>query len=119
MIGEYTLGAIVAPPLALAVAALLRTGLLCRGRFWLTVAITLAFQVPVDGYLTRLSDPIVRYRDAATCGIRFPWDIPIEDFGFGFALVVCTLAIWVRLSRRPTAGPAGTGREVTGAGARR
>lgn len=119
VIGEYTLGAIVAPLVAVALALVLRTGLLRRGRFWLTVAITMAFQIPVDGVLTRLSDPIVSYRPGATCGIRFPWDIPIEDFGFGFALVVCTLSIWVRLRRRSPTDTADTKREVTTTGAHR
>ncbi|BCJ28664.1 lycopene cyclase domain-containing protein [Actinocatenispora sera] len=119
MIGEYTIGAIVAPLVALGLSVLLRTGLLGQGRFWLTVAITMAFQIPVDGALTRLSDPIVSYRPGATCGIRFPWDIPIEDFGFGFALVVCTLSIWVRLRRRSPTDTADTKREVTTAGAHR
>jgi hypothetical protein len=35
-------------------------------------------------------------------GVRFPWDIPIEDFGFGFAMVTLTILLWRRLTdRRP------------------
>ena len=73
-----------------------------RGRFWLTLAITLAFQVPVDGWLTKLSAPIVLYRPAAISGARWPWDIPVEDFGFAFAMITLTLALWERA--RPASG---------------
>jgi lycopene cyclase domain-containing protein len=93
----YTIGAICAP---VTVAALeltvLRTGILRRGRFWATIAITLAFQVAVDGWLTKLSAPIVLYRPAAISGVRWPWDIPVEDFGFAFAMITLTLALWER-----------------------
>ena len=60
------------------------------------------FQCLVDGWLTKLSDPIVLYSPAQFSGIRFPWDIPIEDFGFGFAMVTGTLLAWLRLGRRET-----------------
>jgi lycopene cyclase domain-containing protein len=96
----YTIGAICAP---VTVAALeltvLRTGILRRGRFWATIAITLAFQVAVDGWLTKLSAPIVLYRPAAISGVRWPWDIPVEDFGFAFAMITLTLTLWERALR--------------------
>jgi lycopene cyclase domain-containing protein len=98
--GSYTVAALVA---VLAVVALdlvvLRTGLLREPRYWLTVAIALGFQVPVDGWLTHHSAPIVSYRDTAISGARYPGDIPVEDFGFGFALVTLTLLLWRHLSR--------------------
>lgn len=28
--------------------------------------------------------------------IRFPWDIPVEDFLFGWAMVTAVLLLWVR-----------------------
>lgn len=100
MAAEYTAAAIAAPMAVVAGELLvLRTGLLREARYWMTVAIALAFQVPVDGYLTRGGQPIVFYNDAATSGIRFPWNIPIEDFGFGFALVTLTLLVWRRHAR--------------------
>jgi hypothetical protein len=68
-----------------------------------TIAITLAFQVAVDGWLTKLSAPIVRYRPAAISGVRWPWDIPVEDFGFAFAMITLTLALWERALRRERA----------------
>ena len=61
---EYTVAAVVA---AVAVVLLelrvLRTGLFRRGGYWITLAIVFAFQVAVDGWLTKLSAPIVRYDD--------------------------------------------------------
>ena len=73
---------------------LLRTGLFREGRYWATLAIAFAFQIPVDGWLTRAGRPIVNYSAEATSGLRFPLHIPVEDFGFGFALVTLTLMLW-------------------------
>ena len=73
-----------------------RTGILRRPAYWVTMAVTWAFQIPVDGWLTKLSAPIVLYNRAQTTGVRFPWDIPIEDFLYGFALVTAALLLWER-----------------------
>jgi lycopene cyclase domain-containing protein len=97
----YTIPAIVA---ALAVGALeltaLRTGLFRRPAYWLSMLIVIGFQILVDGWLTKLSAPIVVYDDRQTSGIRFPLDIPIEDFFFGFALVTAVLLLWERQRER-------------------
>jgi lycopene cyclase domain-containing protein len=99
---EYTIAAMAAPIAVVALElAVLRTGLLRQGRYWATVAIVLAFQVPVDGWLTRLDAPVVSYDPRATSGLRGPWDIPVEDFGFAFALVTLTLLLWLWHQRRP------------------
>ena len=74
----------------------LRTGLFRRPAYWVAMAIVLAFQIPVDGWLTKLSAPIVLYRRTALTGLRFGWDIPIEDFLYGFALVTAALLLWER-----------------------
>jgi lycopene cyclase domain-containing protein len=92
---EYTFAAIAAPLAVVALeGAVLRTGLLRERRYWTAMAITLMFQVPVDGWLTQGSTPIESYSPNATSGIRVPWNIPIEDFGFAFALVTLTLLLW-------------------------
>ncbi len=78
----------------------LRTGVFRTAQYWLAIAIVVGFQVMVDGWLTKLSAPIVLYHPGAYLGVRFPWDIPIEDFGFGWAMVTLTIIIWVRLGRR-------------------
>jgi lycopene cyclase domain-containing protein len=64
------------------------------------MAIVLAFQIPVDGWLTKLTAPIVVYDDRHTSGIRFPFDIPVEDFLFGWAMVTAVLLMWERLRER-------------------
>ncbi len=102
MTGAYTIGAICVAAAVVAVElTVLRTGILRRGRFWATIAITLSFQVPVDGWLTKLSAPIVLYHPAAISGLRWPWDIPVEDFGFAFAMITLTLALWERAVAEP------------------
>ncbi|MGH3096677.1 MAG: lycopene cyclase domain-containing protein [Streptosporangiales bacterium] len=78
----------------------LRTGLFRRPAYWLAMVIVLGFQVLVDGWLTKLSAPIVEYTPGAYLGLRFPFDIPVEDFLFGFALVTATLLLWERQHRR-------------------
>lgn len=75
---------------------LLRTGLFRRPAYWLTMLIVLGFQVLVDGWLTKLSAPVVIYASRQVTGLRGPWDIPVEDFLFGFALVTGALLAWER-----------------------
>jgi lycopene cyclase domain-containing protein len=90
----YTLPAVVAV-LAVCVLefALLHTGLFRRPAYWLSMVIVLGFQIPVDGWLTKRSAPIVIYNERQTSGIRFPLDIPVEDFLFGFAMVTAVLLL--------------------------
>jgi lycopene cyclase domain-containing protein len=95
MIGEYTIAAVLAPVLVVGIElGVLRTGILVSGRYWATIAIVLAFQVPADGWLTHGEQPVVAYHRSAISGIYGPWHIPIEDFGFGFAMVTLTVALW-------------------------
>lgn len=79
---------------------MLRTGLFRRPAYWLSMLIVLAFQIPVDGWLTKLSSPVVVYDRRQITGLRFPFDIPIEDFLFGFALVTAVLLLWERQRAR-------------------
>jgi lycopene cyclase domain-containing protein len=78
----------------------LRTGIFRAAQYWIAMIIVWAFQIPIDGWLTKLSAPIVIYNPADYLGIRFPWDIPIEDFGFGFSMVTLAIVIWRRMGRR-------------------
>jgi lycopene cyclase domain-containing protein len=97
----YTLPAALAVLLVCATElALLRTGLFRRPAYWLSMLIVLGFQIPVDGWLTKLSSPIVIYDDTQLSGVRFPFDIPVEDFLFGFALVTAVLLLWERQRAR-------------------
>jgi lycopene cyclase domain-containing protein len=76
---------------------LLRTALLRRRAFWLAYSILFGFQLLVNGVLTGLG--IVRYDPNAIIGLRLAY-APIEDLGFGFALILLTLSCWVALGRR-------------------
>jgi lycopene cyclase domain-containing protein len=95
---EYTVFAVLS---VLAVVALellwWRTGIFRTLQYWVAIAIVLGFQVPVDGWLTKLSDPIVLYAESEMTGLRLPWDIPVEDFAFGFSMVTLAMLLWVRL----------------------
>lgn len=93
----YTLPAVISVVVVIGWELLvLRTGLFRRLAYWLSMAIVIGFQVLVDGWLTKLSAPIVLYDERQTTGIRFPWDIPIEDFLFGWAMITAVLLLWVR-----------------------
>jgi lycopene cyclase domain-containing protein len=97
----YTVPALLA---VLAVGVLestaLRTGLFRRSAYWLSMLIVIGFQILVDGWLTKRSAPVVVYDDRQTTGIRFPFDIPVEDYLFGFALVTAVLLLWERQRER-------------------
>lgn len=98
--GLYTATALASVALVLAAELLWwRTGILRTWRYWLAMVIVLGFQIPVDGWLTKLSDPIVLYAESDMTGVRAPWDIPIEDFAFGFGMVTLAMALWVRNGR--------------------
>ncbi|OBI45269.1 lycopene cyclase domain-containing protein [Mycobacterium colombiense] len=97
----YTLPAALAVLLVCTLElGVLRTGLFRRPAYWLSMLIVLGFQIPVDGWLTKLSSPIVSYDDKQLSGVRFPFDIPVEDFLFGFALVTAVLLLWERQRAR-------------------
>lgn len=81
----------------------LRTGLFRSAQYWISVGIVVVFQVLVDGWLTKLSAPIVLYSPDQFLGIRFPWDIPVEDFGFGFAMLTLSMLVWRALARKESA----------------
>lgn len=97
----YTLPAVVA---VVAVVALelvvLRTGLFRKVEYWISMIIVFGFQILVDGWLTKLSAPIVIYDEQHTSGVRFPLDIPVEDFLFGFAMVTAVLLLWEKQRSR-------------------
>ncbi|AKK28482.1 lycopene cyclase domain-containing protein [Mycobacterium sp. EPa45] len=93
----YTLPAVVALIAVMGLElAILRTGLFTKAEYWISMGIVVAFQVIIDGWLTKLSAPIVIYNEQHTSGVRFPWDIPVEDFVFGWAMVTAVLLLWVK-----------------------
>jgi lycopene cyclase domain-containing protein len=95
------------PALSLAAAALVvalelrvfRSGIFRQPAYWLAMAIVCAFMIPVDGWLTKLSAPIVIYRDSDTSGLRPVWDILAEEFVYAFALLTLVILVWDRTGR--------------------
>ena len=76
---------------------LLRTRLLLRKVFWTSYAIIIFFQLVTNGWLTY--NEIVMYSEETILGMRIAY-APIEDLGFGFALVTNVMALWVYWGRR-------------------
>ncbi|HEY6933321.1 MAG TPA: lycopene cyclase domain-containing protein [Marmoricola sp.] len=103
----YTAIAVLA---ALAAVALdrwgARTRLTTSATWWLAYAIIVGFQLLTNGWLTGRG--IVRYDPGTIVGgsrVAFIGDgrlafAPVEDLGFGFALVLTTCVVWVWLGRR-------------------
>ena len=89
----YTAAVVLGVVAALALDLLvLRTRLVLGRVFWISYVIILGFQLIVNGVLTARG--VVRYDAAAVIGWRLVY-APIEDVGFGFALVLTTLATWM------------------------
>lgn len=95
-----TLALLAAVAVVLAEWFVFRSGLFRQAAYWISMAIVYAFMVPVDGWLTKLSAPIVVYEDADTSGLRPVWDILAEEFAYAFALVTLVMLVWDRAGRR-------------------
>ena len=78
----------------------LRTGLFRRSAYWITMVIVVAFMILVDGWLTKLSAPIVVYDPDDVSGWRPIWDILGEVFAYAFALLTLVLLFWEWLGAR-------------------
>jgi lycopene cyclase domain-containing protein len=92
MIGAYTAAVAVAVLVTVLVDLVVaRTRLLRTKLFWASYAIVLFFQLIVNGVLTGFG--VVQYDPERISGARLAF-APIEDLGFGFALVTSTLVLW-------------------------
>lgn len=106
----YTWCALAAVVVTLVIDLLVvRTRVVLTLQWWLSYVIVLIFQLLTNGWLTGRG--IVRYLPESIIGGRevpFLGDgriayAPVEDLGFGFALVLFTVVVWVRLRPRPAA----------------
>ena len=94
---EYTVFTVVAVAVVVGLELFwFRTGIFATAQYWIAMVIIFGFQILVDGWLTKLSNPIVIYDAREMSGLRVPWDIPIEDFGFAFAMVTLAILLWRR-----------------------
>ena len=99
---SYTELVVIAVLAALALDLLvLRTTLVRRRAFWTAYAILGGCQLLVNGTLTGLR--VVRYDPDTILGLRIAY-APVEDLGFGFALILLTLSLWVRAGRLSSSG---------------
>jgi lycopene cyclase domain-containing protein len=102
VIPEYTVASACGVVLTILLEVLvLRTGLFRDPRYWVALAIVAAFQLLVNGVLT--CPPIVSYEPDQILGPRIAC-APIEDLGFGFAMVTTTIALWRRAGVRNPGG---------------
>lgn len=98
---EYTALAVLSVVLTVAVELVwLRTGIFRQFQYWAAMVVVSFFQALVEGWLTKLSAPVFLYARDGISGLRFPWDIPVEDFLFGFSMVTLTILLWVRAGTR-------------------
>lgn len=72
----------------------LRTGVFRQKAYWIAMAIIFAFQIPVDGWMTKLSAPIVQYNPEVLSGWRWPLDIPTEEFLYAWAMLTLVILLW-------------------------
>jgi lycopene cyclase domain-containing protein len=94
VIREYTVASAAGVVLAVLLELLvLRTGLVRDPRFWGAQSIDAAFQRMLNRVLT--CPPIVSYDPVEILGPRIAC-APVEDLGFGFAMVTTTIALWRR-----------------------
>ena len=92
---EYTALAVLAVAVVVALELrVLHTGLLGTRAYWIAIVICYGFMIAVNGWLTKLTAPIVLYDPNATTGWRFPWDIPVEDYLYGYALLTLAMLLW-------------------------
>lgn len=92
---SYTVSAVIGVAVAVLVdVLLLRTNVIRHKPFWTAYPIVVFFQLATNGLLTGL--PIVRYDPDGIVGWRLVY-APVEDLLFGFAMIVVTLSVWVRL----------------------
>lgn len=73
---------------------LLRTDLLLRPKTYLYLAIVAGLILVFNGYLT--ARPVVMYGEVYQMGYRI-WTIPIEDFGYGFTLMLFNTMLYEKL----------------------
>lgn len=79
-----------------------RTGLFRDVAYWISMAICGAFMIPVDGWLTKLSAPIVIYRPDDTSQVYPIWNILAEEYLYAFAVLTMVMILWDHHGRART-----------------
>lgn len=95
-----TLAVVAAVAVLLLELLVLRSGLLRQPAYWISMTICIAFMIPVDGWLTKQSAPIVTYRPEDTSGVYPIWDIPLEEYAYAWAMLTFVMLMWDRLGAK-------------------
>jgi lycopene cyclase domain-containing protein len=112
--GHYTVSSVVAVVgVVVLEVSVLHTGLLRTRAYWIAMGICYGFMIAVNGWLTKLTAPIVLYDEDAATGWRFPWDIPVEDYLFGFALLTLAMLLWDAAAPKRRDATTAVGERVT------
>lgn len=77
-----------------------RTGLFRDRAYWISMGICLGFMIPVDGWLTKHSAPIVIYRPEDTSELYPIWNILAEEYLYAFAVLTMVMVLWDWHGRR-------------------
>lgn len=93
----YTAFVFILLALTVALDLVLRTHLLLQKRTYLYLGIVTALMFLFNGYLT--ARPVVLYGERYFTGIRL-WTIPVEDFGYGYGLILLCTVIFERVKGR-------------------
>lgn len=88
---EYTGLTLIALGFVGLLDAYLKTGLFTQLRTYQLLGISMLFMLVFNGYLTWR--PVVLYNEAFLLGFRI-YTIPIEDFGYGFALILMNTILY-------------------------
>ncbi len=94
---EYTICAVIAAVITIALDVRLKTNVLRNPSFWMFQAVMVFFAILSNGYLTWR--PIVLYGEGHFLGIRL-WTIPLEDFVYGFSLTALSVIVWEYLGKK-------------------
>ena len=76
-----------------------RTGIFGDHAYWIAMAICVAFMIPVDGWLTKHSAPIVIYRPEDTSELYPIWNILAEEYLYAFAVLTMVMVLWDHAGR--------------------
>ena len=93
---NYTLLVSIALALAGVLDIVLNTLILSKKHTWLFLLLVSGLIFIFNGYLT--ARPVVLYGSHSFLNIRL-WTIPIEDFGYGYALILLNVIVFEKLKR--------------------
>jgi lycopene beta-cyclase len=95
---DYTVIVLLLLGIVLIVERIAKSHIFLMRAYWVSIGISGGFMVLMNGWLTKLSAPIVVYAGDEFVLARPVWDIPTEDFAFGFALLTMVLTCWIKVT---------------------